>query len=215
MPAKRYSTSQDTILGKVFRGLVKNTAQPTIEGARPEFDQTTVLPEGFELNAIIDDFKSNGASGSLYGKLNKEDPVVAKRLFDTFANQQAYDNAAQQVAKIQAARNAINGGNATFGDMATVGRDYLGQHKLGAMAGAGLALGNLGGLTDNDKFGGQLGGLALGGLGAHALLENGAMAHPGIATLMTLGGGQLGALFDKLRAKREQQRGQMQQMPRR
>lgn len=63
----------------------------------------------------------------------------------------------------------------------------------------GLGLGNLGGLTDNDKFGGQLGGLALGGLGSAAMGLN-----PYAAAMLTLGGGELGSLFDKLRAKNEQ-----------
>lgn len=62
----------------------------------------------------------------------------------------------------------------------------------------GLGAGNIGGLTDNDKFGGQLGGLALGGLGSYL-----AKANPYAAAMMTMGGGALGSLFDKLRAKKE------------
>ena len=62
----------------------------------------------------------------------------------------------------------------------------------------GLGAGNIGGLTDNDKFGGQLGGLALGGFGSYL-----AKANPYAAAMMTMGGGALGSLFDKLRAKKE------------
>lgn len=64
----------------------------------------------------------------------------------------------------------------------------------------GLGAGNIGGLMDNNKFGGQLGGLALGGLGSYL-----AGASPYTAAMMTMGGGALGSLFDKLRAKKEQQ----------
>lgn len=81
------------------------------------------------------------------------------------------------------------------------------EHPVKAMGLGALGLGNIGGLTDNDKFGGQLGGLALGGLGAHAL----ASGNPYLQAMLTMGGGELGALFDKLRAKREQERAQMPQ----
>ena len=64
----------------------------------------------------------------------------------------------------------------------------------------GLSAGNIGGLMDNDKFGGQLGGLALGGLGSYLMETN-----PYTAAMLTMGGGELGALFDKLRAKKEQE----------
>lgn len=73
-------------------------------------------------------------------------------------------------------------------------------HPFKTMGLAGLGAGNIGGLTDNDKFGGQLGGLALGGLGSYLM-----GANPYAAAMMTMGGGQLGALFDKLRARREQE----------
>lgn len=75
------------------------------------------------------------------------------------------------------------------------------KHPFKTMGLIGLGAGNIGGLTDNDKFGGQLGGLALGGLGAHAL----AAGNPYVAAMMTMGGGALGSLFDKLRAQREQE----------
>lgn len=65
----------------------------------------------------------------------------------------------------------------------------------------GLGAGNIGGLMDNNKFGGQLGGLALGGLGAATL----ASGNPYLQAVMTMGGGSLGALFDKLRARKEQE----------
>lgn len=100
-------------------------------------------------------------------------------------------------------------GKAIAGENAGIGLGQLGATALGAAkahpfktAGlVGLGAGNLGGLTDNDKFGGQLGGLALGGLGASAL----ASGNPYLAAMLTLGGGELGSLFDKLRAQKEQQ----------
>ena len=76
------------------------------------------------------------------------------------------------------------------------------EHPFKTAGLLGLGAGNLGGLTDNNKFGGQIGGLALGGLGSY--LAEDALGPYG-KLMLTLGGGQLGALFDKLRAKREQQ----------
>ena len=70
----------------------------------------------------------------------------------------------------------------------------------------GLGAGNIGGLTDNDKFGGQLGGLALGGLASYGM-----GANPYTAAMMTMGGGALGSLFDKLRARREAEQAQQAQ----
>lgn len=80
-------------------------------------------------------------------------------------------------------------------------------HPFKAAGLLGLGAGNIGGLTDNDKFGGQLGGLALGGLGAATF----ASGNPYLQAMLTMGGGQLGALFDKLRARKEQEQAQIQQ----
>ena len=101
---------------------------------------------------------------------------------------------------------------AALGDQGGVSAGQLGSLALGAAkahpfktAGlVGSAAGNIGGLTDNDKFGGQLAGLGIGGLGAYAL----AQGNPYMAAMMTMGGGNLGALFDKLRARKEMEQAQ-------
>lgn len=101
------------------------------------------------------------------------------------------------------------GFNAAMQAQGGVNASQLGSLALGAAkahpfktAGlVGLGAGNIGGLMDNDKFGGQLGGLALGGLGAATMMSG----NPYGAAMMTLGGGELGALFDKLRAKKAQE----------
>lgn len=80
----------------------------------------------------------------------------------------------------------------------------LHPYKTGALV--ALGAGNLGGLVDNDKFGGQLGGAALSGLGAYALGFN-----PYSTALLALGGGELGSLFDKLRAKKDAEQQQVSQ----
>lgn len=102
--------------------------------------------------------------------------------------------------------------DAAIGDQGGITGSQLGSLALGAakahpfktagLLGTGAA--NIGGLMDNDKFGGQLAGLGLGGLGAYAL----ANGNPYTAAMMTMGGGTLGALFDKLRAKKEQEQAQ-------
>jgi hypothetical protein len=83
----------------------------------------------------------------------------------------------------------------------------ISQHPLKSAGLAALGMGNLGGLTDNNKFGGQLGGLGLRYLATN-LLED---ANPYAKIMLTLGGGELGSLFDKLRARKEQERQQQTQ----
>lgn len=80
-------------------------------------------------------------------------------------------------------------------------------HK-GASIGTGLnAAGNIAGVVDNDKLLGQVLGTAGGALLASKGLQLGPL---GIAN-MAMGGGNLGALFDKLRAKKEQEEQYQQQ----
>ena len=92
----------------------------------------------------------------------------------------------------------------------------LGMNKIKAhpfkTAGLGIAGGmNLSGLFDNNQIGGQVLG-SLGGLGAGALA--GAIGLPigGYGkTMLTMGGGALGSLFDKLIAKKKEEEAMMQQ----
>ena len=94
-------------------------------------------------------------------------------------------------------------GNAKFGDWAKLAGTAAVHHPFKTAGLVGLGAGNLGGLMDNNKIGGQLGGLALVGLGASML-----GANPYTAAMLTLGGGELGNLFDKLRARKEQEQSQ-------
>lgn len=87
----------------------------------------------------------------------------------------------------------------TGADLGTVAKTYIGQHPFQTAGLAGLGLANLGGLTDNDQFGGQLIGAGLGGL-ASTMTGN-----PMLKAAITMGGGTLGSLFDKLRAQKEQE----------
>ncbi len=70
--------------------------------------------------------------------------------------------------------------------------------KTAGIVGGGIA--NIAGLTDNDKVGGQLAGLA-GGAVIPWLLK---ASSPSTYILSSLAGGTLGSLFDKLRASQEQ-----------
>lgn len=82
-------------------------------------------------------------------------------------------------------------------------------------AGTGLnAAGNVAGLFDNDKLLGQLGGAALGYFAPSLLgkaLSKSIVASPLLRANLAMGGGNLGALFDNLRAKKEQERAMAQQ----
>lgn len=92
----------------------------------------------------------------------------------------------------------------SLGNLGTLGVGAAAQHPFKTAGLLGLGAGNIGGLTDNDKFGGQIAGLGLGGLGAATL----ASGNPYMQAMLTMGGGALGSLFDKLRARREQEQAQ-------
>lgn len=76
---------------------------------------------------------------------------------------------------------------------------YAAAHPIKTAATAGLGLVNLGGLTDNDYYGGQIAGLLAGGLGSRFL---GSQFSP----MAMMAGGALGSLFDKLRQKQADSR---------
>ena len=71
---------------------------------------------------------------------------------------------------------------------------YASAHPLKTAAGVGLGAMNIGGLTDNDYYGGQIAGSLIGGLGSKFL-------GGGFSPMATMAGGALGSLFDKLRQK--------------
>ena len=110
------------------------------------------------------------------------------------------------IADLNASTNnpAIIGNSMSLGSAGKIALGAAKAHPFKAAGLVGSGLANIGGLTDNDKFGGQLAGLGLGGLGAHLL----AAQNPYAAAMMTLGGGTLGSLFDKLRARKEQEQAQ-------
>ena len=84
-----------------------------------------------------------------------------------------------------------------------------------AAAGTGLnAAGNVAGLMDNDKLLGQAAGAALGyfapGILGKVLGKN-IIASPLMQANLAMGGGNLGALFDNLRAKQEEEQAMLAQ----
>lgn len=129
--------------------------------------------------------------------------ILAKPGMDQVGQLMQGENPMGFAQAMAAAGDSGDGPNLPLGSL------VLGAAKTHPFKTAGLGMlgaGNIGGLTDNDKFGGQIGGLALGGLAASALASN-----PYTAALMSMGGGELGALFDKLRARKEQEQAQTQQ----
>lgn len=155
---------------------------------------------------------------SLFQKMIKNPQVMkmAEQMFNSMSQNGQLgfaQGAGKGMGLLNEAGNALNmpkgGIMGAMGAQGGINASQLGSLALGAAkahpfktAGLiGLGAGNIGGLMDNDKFGGQLGGLALGGLGAATLMSG----NPYGAAMMTLGGGGLGALFDKLRAKKAQE----------
>lgn len=105
--------------------------------------------------------------------------------------------------------------DASVGNVSGLGTTMgaLGQNiKAHPMMSAGIGIlgaGNIAGLFDDNKIGGQLAGGIAGGVLPGLL---GSTAGPAGRAMMALGGGQLGALFDKLRAKKELEQQQATQM---
>ena len=88
-------------------------------------------------------------------------------------------------------------GNSLANTLGTAGA-AIKAHPWAAAGMGALGAANIAGLVDDDKFGGQL----VGGLGG-GLIANLAGASPVASLAIGLGGGTLGSLFDKLRAKKE------------
>lgn len=117
----------------------------------------------------------------------------------------------------KAAQEAIENGAAEAPDMASrisnVISPTLTFMKTHPFQSAGLGIlggANIAGLVDNDKFGGQLGGAALGALTSAGMHYLGGVSGVPLAWAPMIGGA-LGALFDKSREAKEQQRLAMMQ----
>lgn len=110
---------------------------------------------------------------------------------------------------------------ATWKQVAKAGTGVA-KDKLGTMfnamkahpfqsAGLGiLGAGNVAGLFDNDKFGGQIGGATLGAIGSGLMHAAGVSGVP--LAWAPLAGGAIGALWDTSRAAKEKEEAQRQQM---
>lgn len=149
-------------------------------------------------------FKSNtlqDLAKALFGSLNEQNQAnfLGRDEFSVPSGIEGVDNTVP--LNIGAALGEQGG--VTAGQLGSLALGAAKAHPFKTAGLIGLGAGNIGGLTDNDKFGGQLGGLALGGLGSYL-----ADANPYTAAIMTMGGGQLGSLFDKLRARKEQEQAQ-------
>lgn len=108
---------------------------------------------------------------------------------------------AEQVAKQKALGDISDG--VTLSQLGGLAGGAIQAHPIKSLALAGSAAGNIGGLFDDNKIGGQLGGAVLGGLAGNALGFNPAMS--------AMAGGNLGTLFDKLRTQKELEKQQAQQ----
>lgn len=197
---KVFNTGADTALGRIFSSLNASMGEPIPPGERPGITPI----DGIDMDALQSQFAPGGygMKSQIASDLHSSNPAAFQNFSDELAKQSEWDALKASYDARVANANALQSGGMTGAQMRSMLGEWWGEQPLlGKAAGAGLALGNLGGLVDNDKFGGQLGGLALGGLGSYM-----GGFSPGAAALLTMGGGELGALFDKLRAKREGQR---------
>lgn len=82
------------------------------------------------------------------------------------------------------------------GNAGTLLKGYAGAHPMKTAAGVGLGLANISGLMDNDYWGGQALGALAGGLGSRYIGKS-------FSPMLTMAGGAVGSLFDKLREKQK------------
>lgn len=146
------------------------------------------------LNPLNAPFSSKGKI--LPGKMNKYIEGLSEDKRDAFMS--ALDK-----------REALGdlSGDITASQVGRLGLEAAKAHPLKALGLGITGAQNIGGLFDNNKFGGQLGGAGLGYL-ASKFIGSGSPYGMVMAPLV---GGALGAQFDKLRAAREQEQQQMQQ----
>lgn len=110
------------------------------------------------------------------------------------------DDFLAQQAKFMA--DPLNSGTGSLKNTASLLGANLTSNLPATLGTAANVGGNLAGLFDNDKIGGQLVGTAI-GAGVPALL--GAKLGPLAYVNLAAGGGLIGSLFDTLRAKKEQE----------
>lgn len=131
--------------------------------------------------------------------------------FDKFEPTQAFqdmnaDQAAFQASpfssKVNTSKGVESGLKNTFGVL----KNNIKAHPLASAGIGALGAANVAGLVDDNKVAGQLLGSLGGGLASHFLVQN-----PMAKLAITMGGGTLGALFDKLRAKKEAERAAQEQ----
>ena len=172
---------------KLAKWLKSNNASPIKQAMSKTFGPDVKFKDGSQEISNMDKYFNNKFKKGV--QVNWEDP--SEYLNENAAK--AYSDAYKRAMDTQNLDNGV-----TLGQLGKLGLGAASAHPFLAGAGALTTGINLAGLTDNDKFGGQLGGAALGGLASW-----GFGLKPGYAYLATTAGGALGSLFDKLREKRE------------
>lgn len=183
---KRFNNSA---IMKLAKWLKSNNASPIKQAMSKTFGPDIKFKDGSQEISNMDKYFNNKFKEGT--QVNWEDP-------SEFLNENAAKTYSDAYKSAMNTQNLDNG--VTLGQLGKLGLGAASAHPFLAGAGALTTGMNLAGLTDNDKFGGQLGGAALGGLASW-----GFGLKPGYAYLATAAGGALGSLFDKLREKREQE----------
>ncbi|WP_322353937.1 hypothetical protein [Paratractidigestivibacter sp.] len=166
------------------------------------------------------DAKNNGkkSSNRLYTTVNgvKTPNALITYLLNNAIEAEGGADKLAPTSSLAAMQERVNSGNAQLSDLGTLALTGASNHRIAATGLAGLGMGNVNGLMDNDKFGLQLLGGVLGagaaGVGGLWSGNEDVTANPILATAITMGGGEIGALFDKLRAKKEAEAQQASQM---
>lgn len=159
--------------------------------------------KSFWKNLTTEDPSSLGFTGDLSEQLTK---TLPKEFINRFVD------AAEGAPKPYI--DTLNN-NAPIGDLGvalkTAGQ--LAKSNRAATAGMGVLTAlNLAGLFDNKQVGGQLIGSAAGAAIPALLMKGGLMkSNPVLGLAISQGGGALGSLFDKLRAKKAEEQAMAQQ----
>lgn len=171
------SPKLNNIFKKLFGG--------TIDAYSPTYLEKLITKNKINTKGLASDLTSRQIGNVVGGGLGKN----GKTLKSTFTPNPILNNA----------MDTLDNTPLASGQAGNIVRSAIKSHpfKTAGIVGGGLA--NIAGLTDNDKVGGQIAGLAGGAILPWLI----GASNPSTYVLGSLTGGTLGSLFDKLRQQQE------------
>lgn len=156
---------------------------------------------GAEGSPLVGDIPADaGGIRTLFSKLYDTDPSKAAigGMFANDVNRPGIDDFIAKQAKFKS--DPLNSQTGALRNTLNLAKSNISAHPYASFGTALNASGNIAGLLDNDKVLGQGIGAVIGGLGGK-MFNLGPLGMANAAMV----GGNLGALFDNLRAKKERE----------